>query len=154
MLRTLLRAALMAALLTGGILLAPTAADAKPSAGGNGGSKPANVRGPIKNPQTTVCNVNNRKGGGCPKKLGSSLNSPVCRKGRHTHNPHCQTPTVNRPPTPGPGVSGNNNGTSGGTRASVRGAQVRVAQAAAVPRANRSTAPGSGRVVAKAGSAL
>ncbi|MEO5678888.1 MAG: hypothetical protein ABIS47_04380 [Acidimicrobiales bacterium] len=144
-----MRAGLMAALLTGGILLAPSAAEAKPTAPKsclNGKTGPA-----CKDSVATNCNANNPNGKGCPK---SGSNGPVCGNGRHVGNPHCRTVTVTPPGTPPGGVLGGTT-TKGTTTAKVRAAQLARTRAAAVPRSNRSAAPVAGRAVSTAaGSAL
>ena len=88
MIRTLLRAALVAALVTAGGFLAPRSAMADP-------------------PDVTNCNRNN-PGRGCPRGIRDAQpNNPVCSKGRHVGNPHCSEPGARpTPPPPPPGPPG------------------------------------------------
>ena len=121
MLRTLLRAALIAALVTGGSFF--------------GAQAPASAR-----TNDTGCNANNPRGGGCPgnlRRLGSK-GSPVCGKGRHVGNPHCVRPA--------PGVRPDDRGDRPRVRSS--GTRVRSATTRTTPRANRAVAPRRNKAVA------
>ena len=120
MLRTLVRSALIAALVIGGSLSAPRAAQAAPQPCRQGDTRPQ-----CKNPQVTGCNANNPRGRGCPRNMGPT--SPVCGKGRHVGNPHC------RP--------------AAGTRPNVRSSGTRVVAARTTPRANRAVAPRANKAV-------
>ena len=119
MLRTLLRAALIAALITGGSFF--------------GAQAPASAR-----TNDTGCNANNPRGGGCPGNLGrlGRQGSPVCGRGRHVGNPHCRPAAggTTNPPGPRPNVR------SSGTR-------VRSVAARTTPRANRAVAPRRNKAV-------
>jgi len=129
MIRTLLRAALVAALITGGSFLgSQSPASAAPSCL-NGKTGPA-----CKDPVKTFCNANSPGGArGCPR---SGRTGPVCGNGKHKGNPHCR-----------PGVDFDNDG-------DVDPADVRAASRRTTPRANKAVAPRRGAVSTKAGKAL
>lgn len=130
MLRTLVRSALIAALITGGSLLAPQVAEAAPNP-----CVPGDTRKQCKNPESTGCNQNNPKGKGCPAKGGPG--SPVCGKGKHKGNPHCTAPGVLSGGTVKPDLKPN-----------VKSSGTRVVSARTTPRANRAVAPRSTKAVA------
>lgn len=116
MLRTLVRSALIAALITGGSFFAAQA--------------PASAR-----TDNTGCNANN-PGRGCPgnlRRLGST-GSPVCGRGRHVGNPHCR-PAAGGTTTDPPNVR------SSGTRVRSSVTRARSVATRTTPRANRAVAP-------------
>lgn len=81
MIRTLVRSALVAALVTAGSFVVPKVALADDG-------------------HVTHCNSRN-PGRGCPRGITTPQpNNPVCARGRHVGNPHCVAPTPPKRPTP------------------------------------------------------
>ena len=124
MIRTLVRAALVAVLVTAGSFIGAETAMADP-------------------PHRTGCNANN-PGRGCPgnlRKFGPA-GSPVCGKGRHVGNPHCRPAAGGTPTRPNPRVR------AAGTR--VRSATTRTtprANRAVAPRRGTAVATRAGKAL-------
>ena len=140
MLRTLVRSALVAALVTGGSLLVEQPASAQPT--GSAPCGPGDTRRQCKNdpPRVTGCNSNN-PGKGCPTKQGST--SPVCGKGNAVGNPHCRPGSgpgsgPGTGPGTGPGAVLGGTLTQGGS--TVRSANASQVRAANVAKARRTQA--------------
>ena len=143
MIRTLVRSALVAALVTAGSWLVPAPAGADHSCL-TGKTGPA-----CKNPQQTGANANNPRGGGVP---ASGRNGPVCGNGRHVGNPHCRPAGVrveDKKVTKKARVAGTK------VQARVAGTKVRASAARTTPRAHKAVAPHRGTAVStRAGKAL
>lgn len=117
MIRTLVRSALVAVLITSGGLLAPKAALAD--------------RGHVTN-----CNANNPRGGGCPRGIRTAQpNNPVCAKGRHVGNPHCTRGTTTN------GGQNGGNGEDRKPRVRSSGTRVRAVTNRTTPRVRKAVAP-------------